>query len=96
MEPEFLIRDEEQSIGRIRRYIQIAPVVYIYRIITEIPIELRILERRKKRNEYLAVVMMELWEKERVKDEVNINIDNKIDEDSEDEYDLGINRRDSI
>ena len=31
-----------------------------------------------------------------MKDETDINIDNKIDEDSEDEYDLGINRRDSI
>jgi len=40
--------------------------------------------------------MMELWEKERVKDEVNINIDDKADEGSEDGYNLGINRRDSI
>jgi len=31
-----------------------------------------------------------------VKDEVDINIDNKSDEDSEDGYNIDINRRDSI
>ena len=54
------------------------------------------MERRKKRSECLAVIMMESWEKERVKDEIDINIDNKADEDSEDGYDLDMNKRDSI
>ncbi len=31
-----------------------------------------------------------------MKDEVNVNINNKIDEGSEDGYNLGINERDSI
>ena len=42
------------------------------------------------------MVIIESWEKERVKDEININIDNKADEGSEDRYNLDINRRDSI
>ena len=96
MEPEFFIRDEEQSIGCVRRCIQTAPVIYVYYIITEILIELRILERRKKRSECLIVVIIESWEKERVKDEADVNMDDKADEGSEDGYDLGIDGRDSI
>ncbi len=42
------------------------------------------------------MIIIESWEKERVKDETNINIDNKTDESSEDRYNLNINKRDSI
>jgi len=42
------------------------------------------------------VIIIESWEKEKVKDEININIDNKADEGSKDGYNLNIDERDSI
>ncbi len=57
---------------------------------------MRILERCKKRSEYLTIIIIKSWEKKRIKNEINININNKTDEDSEDKYNLNINRRDNI
>ena len=57
---------------------------------------MRILERRKKRSECFIIIIIESWEKERVKNEININIDNKADEGSEDRYNLNIDKRDNI
>jgi len=57
---------------------------------------LRILERRKKRSEYLIIIIIKSWEKEKIKNEINININNKTDEGSEDRYNLNIDKRDSI
>ncbi len=54
------------------------------------------MERRKKRSEYLIIIIIKSWEKERVKDETGININNKVNEGSEDGYNLNINRRDNI
>ena len=42
------------------------------------------------------MIIIKSWEKEKVKDKININIDNKADEGSEDRYNLNINKRDSI
>ena len=40
--------------------------------------------------------MIKSWEKERVKNEADININNKADEGSENRYNLNINRRNNI
>ncbi len=42
------------------------------------------------------MVMIKSWEKERVKNETDINIDNKTNKDSKDGYNLNMDGRDSI
>ncbi len=42
------------------------------------------------------MVIIKSWEKKKVKNEINININNKANEGSENRYNLDINGRDSI
>jgi SNF2 family DNA or RNA helicase len=85
MEPEFLIRNELQSIGRVRRCNMPKKIkqVFVYRLETNMPIEKKILERRKLRKNCIMKTMEAQWAEIKKKLNEEIYIVNNDDSDVE-------------